>query len=186
MKLDDVHADEVQRSLLGMWTTTIRGADIARLATAVDPDVEHVVLEDVGTHHQRWEQINIPGTGLPHELRSRNVRFDLLLSPAELADLAPWLEENAINLFLWQALRTPSAEQSLRHVTGHHRLRLAEQFGVTLFIEQPRRSSPALMSSPSQLALNEAVDRLGASIDPRPATPLRVPHARIHAGPQTR
>jgi hypothetical protein len=180
MQTSEVHPDDIQRSMLGMWSITLRRASLAELLSALDPHLPYVVLEDVGAREQRWRATGIPGNDHPGpDLRTRNLRFDLLLGPAELVAMTDWLEANAGTLFLWQAHHPPPAEQSMRHVTGHQRLRLAEQLGIDLFVDQPRRSAPALISSPSYDVLSQAVNRLGPSS--HPASTGWVPQPRHQA-----
>ncbi|MGD9959406.1 hypothetical protein [Nocardioides sp.] len=162
MQTHDVRVGDVQRSRLGMWSTTLHAAPLTVLAAVVDPGVPHVVLEDVGTREPRWDPAAVPGGHPALGARTRNLRYDLLVTPGDLVGLTEWLGTHAGALFLWQSRQPPPPEQSLRRVTGHQRLRLARQLGIELFVELPRRSAPMLMSSPSKEALISAVRRLGA------------------------
>ncbi len=151
---------EPQRSLLGMWSATVRGASLPVLAGALDPALGYVVVEDVEGHSSGWQdQGGIPG--FPG--RTRRLRFDLLVAPDELSRLSEWLELHTTALFLWQSGDLPPADQSLRPVSGRDRLRLAEALGINLFLTRSPASGTATLSSPSPQALDAAMRRLDAA-----------------------
>jgi hypothetical protein len=154
------------REKSGFWTAYAHSAHASELVRAVDPDLEFVVIERHSSASSEWSNLPLPLSRFPaaHLARTvRTVRFDALLTPAELIAAAPDFDAADQGwLFLWQTATFPPPYLSLQDKTDRAREDAMRGVGVTLLIDLPHLGETAKLSSPGEQALTAALERLSA------------------------
>ncbi|GAB2532679.1 hypothetical protein GCM10027167_41980 [Nocardia heshunensis] len=159
-----VHIDSPSEQPDGSWSVAVHGARPSDLVRAFDPELPYVVIEGHSPVTPGWHILPMALTGNPESIRTRTIRrirFDICLSPKELIEAGPQLDESDQGwLYAWQVPTEPPSHLALSTKEGRPRRAAMRGIGVTLLIDLPHRRETALLWSPNRHLLDAASQRL--------------------------
>lgn len=158
---------EVRQDDDGIWSVGVWPAHLSEVARAVDPAVGVVVVEGHGVVGWGWRTLATPlSAALPSSARPWTVRrmsLDLLLTPAQLVEVAPELQAATDGgALVWQSTRRPPDGFALGSKDGHGRAAAMRGLDIRLVIDVPHDGEVAVLLSPTEALLRAALERLVA------------------------
>ncbi|MFD6094146.1 hypothetical protein ACFWGN_18690 [Oerskovia sp. NPDC060338] len=155
--------EEPREMANGLWSVGVHGMHPSTLVRALDLEVPFVVIEGHLPFRSGWHDVDIPlaAPDVAGVRRVRGLRYDLLMSPAEVLDAADELDRAGQGwLFAWQAIRMPPPDLLLDGKSGRARSAAVRGCGVTLILDLPHADESAVLTSPDRTRLLGAVGRL--------------------------
>ena len=126
------------------------------LLDLLNPDVPYVLCWDHSTGDYSWQQYRLPLTtpDSEHEIYSRILKFDFLISTQEFISLLP---EMSAGIKMVQIRQMPPDYLDLSVIQGRERYRLLSECGWELELRTPGNDSGELLS-PNRELLERAIE----------------------------